>query len=592
MSQLEAITTGIIDDDEMAYLKEILRLTGREERLMREPQFTKPQQRGFKAILPHLRMATQSGRGNSAKCDLLNRALLILGIKPIHHDFFDVVFGDIDFSKLGELEDRVRKFRAICMLGYGNIRFGYKVLKEGSDNLTGIKLKELWRRFFPETALVELRVAEYMSKPPPLGLETIPGNQLFALGYLSMEQAAELNNARKSLRPLLEYARRQGVDNYEQLLTLSKHQRIDNLVELVGKAGISNGDELLYPGFYTVPKSYHDIISASIADCVEVSEAEIQRAREKGANNTTTYLGMHDVDVYTATSMREPLHFTTNHAFVTELFDKGELKDWHLRFFDPTQSYLENRIQKGLVESLMIKRSKVTIYNAQEADTFGKDSEAAVALGQGKEVIVYVARLFGEVERLSRLYKIIDSWPRTSTGNLLQELKKDGFLTEVEVTALSVPSKGIMDTIEVVCKNTALAELAKSDRASIEATLLHYGYPQPDNLNDTKQLVEFAAERVSKLERRAVMFKEIHPLSFQVSVEDGVARGVIVTRSIEDTGRILRGLLIGGLEYEETEDEHNIILYEKRTHSPMRIVTKEPILTTAFWDEFSRNRQE
>ena len=42
----------------------------------------------------------------------------------------------------------------------------------------------------------------------------------------------------------------------------------------------------------------------------------------------------------------------------------------------------------------MLRRAAATIYMAQKGDTFGKDSEASVALGQGKPVIVYVPRLF------------------------------------------------------------------------------------------------------------------------------------------------------------------------------------------------------
>lgn len=579
----------IINDEEKAYLKEILRLTGREERLDREPSLTKTQQQGFKAILPHLRGSTHSGRGYKAKCDLLNRALLILGIKPMSHNLFEVVFRDVDFSKLKDVEECVRKFRAICMLEYGNIRFGYKVLKNGKDTKTNRTLEVIWSKYFPETRVVECRVREYMSKPPPLGLENIPANQLFALGYLSIEQSKDLNKARSELRQLLDSARVRNVKNYKELEDISREFGIDNLGDLVGKAGIPDADELLYLGLFKPPKPYGEIISSSIANCEEINEEDIIQAKEKGMNNTTAYLGMHDVDIYTATSMRDPLHFTTNHAFVNSLFNQGELQDWHLRFFDPTQSYLPDRIQKGLVESLMIKRSRVTIYNAQEADTFGKDSEAAVALGQGKEVIVYVARLFSERERLSKFYKIVDSWPRTSAKNLLRELIKEGFFTEHEATILSAPEKSMVDVVGNVCCYIAKTELRKIDRAAIEATLLHFGYQFPNNLRDTEQLVEFAAERVSKLERRAIMFKEIHPLSFQVSAADGVARGVIVTRSIEDTAYILRRLLIGGLEYEETEDTLNITLYEKKTHSPMRIVTKEPTLTTAFWAEFARD---
>ena len=62
----------------------------------------------------------------------------------------------------------------------------------------------------------------------------------------------------------------------------------------------------------------------------------------------------------------------------------------NLRFFDPTQSYMSNRVNKGLVESLMLKRAKCTVYSVQDTDTLGKDSELAATLAQGKPVIAYV----------------------------------------------------------------------------------------------------------------------------------------------------------------------------------------------------------
>jgi hypothetical protein len=46
-----------------------------------------------------------------------------------------------------------------------------------------------------------------------------------------------------------------------------------------------------------------------------------------------------------------------------------------------------------LVEALMLRRASLTIYMAQKEDTFGKDSEASVALGQGKPVVVFVPKL-------------------------------------------------------------------------------------------------------------------------------------------------------------------------------------------------------
>jgi hypothetical protein len=43
-----------------------------------------------------------------------------------------------------------------------------------------------------------------------------------------------------------------------------------------------------------------------------------------------------------------------------------------------------------VIECLLVRSTKVTIYCAQEGNTFGKDSELAATMSQGKPVIVYV----------------------------------------------------------------------------------------------------------------------------------------------------------------------------------------------------------
>src|SRR5205807_9604853 len=72
------------------------------------------------------------------------------------------------------------------------------------------------------------------------------------------------------------------------------------------------------------------------------------------------------------------------------IFDHPTIRDLKLRWFDPTQAYCVERIDKGLAEALMLKRAKCTVYLVQETDTLGKDSELASTLAQGKPVIAFV----------------------------------------------------------------------------------------------------------------------------------------------------------------------------------------------------------
>src|SRR5271167_2370468 len=96
--------------------------------------------------------------------------------------------------------------------------------------------------------------------------------------------------------------------------------------------------------------------------------------------------------------------FHVRYDFVNRLMTSPELSDLPIRYFDPTQSYTKERVDKGLVESLMIKRARCTVYSVQDSDTLGKDSELAATLAQGKPVIAYVPRIDVE-ERVQILLK-------------------------------------------------------------------------------------------------------------------------------------------------------------------------------------------
>jgi hypothetical protein len=75
------------------------------------------------------------------------------------------------------------------------------------------------------------------------------------------------------------------------------------------------------------------------------------------------------MDVYFATTMRKRWEYEDLFDFVQALMRHGELVDLKLRYFDPTQAYTDNRVNKGLVESLMLKRARCTIYSVQDTDT-------------------------------------------------------------------------------------------------------------------------------------------------------------------------------------------------------------------------------
>lgn len=124
---------------------------------------------------------------------------------------------------------------------------------------------------------------------------------------------------------------------------------------------------------------------------IEITIEKVNKLKKIGFENQIHYLkNIEMIDVYIATSMRDDKEYLEMYKFINEVFIDEKLDELKLRYFDPTLCYCESRIDKGIIECLLVRSSKVTIYCAQEGDTFGKDSELAATLAQGKPVIVYV----------------------------------------------------------------------------------------------------------------------------------------------------------------------------------------------------------
>ncbi|MBC8275973.1 MAG: hypothetical protein H8E40_13530 [Chloroflexi bacterium] len=122
-------------------------------------------------------------------------------------------------------------------------------------------------------------------------------------------------------------------------------------------------------------------------------EARASEAREVAKKNMRKYLTWDYMDVYMATSMREPKDYQKMAKFVRGVFSHDLLKRLKLRYFDPTLYYTANMIDAGLLEGLMLKRARALVYHAGESDSFGKDSELAAMLAQGKPAIVYIEKV-------------------------------------------------------------------------------------------------------------------------------------------------------------------------------------------------------
>jgi hypothetical protein len=237
--------------------------------------------------------------------------------------------------------------------------------------------------------------------------------------------------------------------------------------------------------------------------------------------------------------------------FTSDLFSHPQIEPLKLRWFDPTQAYCHDRIDKGLAEALMLKRAKCTLYLAQETDTLGKDSELASTLAQGKPVIAYVPSpdekdIRATVERLSSLYSQSE---QVVILDRLKILSPDLAWSNQEVrTWLDAPEK---------------IDLRRAFSLLVKTTIDHYN-------------------------KRAETLRESHPLGLQVNLDTGVANGVLVVRTIEDCAKLIYRIVTLSLEFRiEKKSIGNLDYYflrEKVSDSIFRVMTGDAMLMNSFWN--------
>jgi hypothetical protein len=280
-----------------------------------------------------------------------------------------------------------------------------------------------------------------------------------------------------------------------------------------------------------------------------------------GISNNDTYLISDTMDVYIATSMRERHEYVIINDFIKEVFNRPEIKMLNLRYFNPTQAYCQNRVDKGLTEALMLKRADCTIYLAQESDTLGKDSELATTLAQGKPVIVYVPE--GNPADVDRLIDI-------SSKMYKQKKRKDVLLHLISIFE---------------AKLIWLKE-EKELRNSIDS----------EGVDEDQLYSRLCSIVRTKYDSRASGLKEKHPLGIQINLETGVGNGVLVARTPSQCATLLRGIILNELDYFLDPklpkiDEDFIYLRESTTSSIFRVITNNFLLTNTFWN-FYNNKED
>lgn len=315
----------------------------------------------------------------------------------------------------------------------------------------------------------------------------------------------------------------------------------------------------------------------SLTPAQEELVRRLDRAEIDGLHNTYEYCAMEHMDVYVSTSMRSPEDYSSLNRFLSELLvDDGDPDRLDtIAYFDPTLKWHEDRIVLGLVEALMLKRARCTLYLAQETDTFGKDSELASTLAQGKPVIAYI--------------------PTVSTEELVQTMDAELSAAAVE-TAGTEPSGG----------EPRYSRLTERIQRALPPNEDNPYYSGIKSERRYQAALRWFAKRLADLyDYRAGVLTGLHPLGIQVALDTGVPNGVLVTRSVEQCRAVLRDVLWDRMRFRiearkrfdsdpasdlDSPREWDRLLREERTGSIFRVVVGNVLVSNSYWNSFGSER--
>jgi hypothetical protein len=483
----------------------------------------------------------------SLRMEDLNDILILVDQAPVSEAFFKMFLSqgkrDITFD---ELKVGVMTFEGFAVLLFGNVRFAYRSLQSLEKDSLLAKMHGLHR------PAAEILKCDFEPRRLALPLPTKVDKQFtWLLGYIAKNKAD---------RDIAMYGAIAGALG-----------RLDAASFLNGK---SETQKATFEQFSERVQSSGDWRSMySDFEALKLQIDELQRnleeSRGRGWFNTSHYLAMDYMDVYVATSMRERWEFEDVHATASEIFSQPVLEQLKLRHFDPTQSFLDNRVDKGLVEALMLKRARCTIYMAQETDTFGKDSELATTLAQGKPVIVFVPELdVGEHAKLASRRPL--AYLQRRLPQLLAEDR--------------IPTKFVSEVLKFLLETASFDPYFQVIGNEEEV------FVADKNLSEVKMKMCAILAQAEKalFDGRAKSLQKSHPLAVQVQLKTGVANGVLVVRSKPHCAELIRHLLTNSCEFAfDNKGEKGILcLLERISNSPYRVVTENSTVSNAFWSRY------
>ena len=522
--------------------------------------------------------------------DAINTVLIYYGIQPLSHPFFEFYLKDGLTDNFSDLEKAIIRFQKDAIRLFSTFSAAYKFLNAAT------------RQDFDKllATLDEREVDKFAARDEWDEIDKIPNCDLPFLGYIAADEVRKTQNKRKELSDFLRViatAKRDGSLDMNSHSTAKKRRMDSFLREFDSKLEhtLSTPLFVLNIDAETLEKE---------ADRVSSKEEDVKRieaTQKRAYSNLCKYLSADYLDVYVATSMRNDADFVSVNDFVENLFKKeGPIGKLKLRYFNPTQSWIADRVAKGLVEALMLRRADICIYMAQKVDTFGKDSEASVTLGQGKAVIVYVPKLLDpelqiDTEALGGMSRkqLVDEIEKLLKDQIDDDEDKEALIGRLLKLKLSKCEDG--DFIRIVHRHWADFDLEGEfvERTKDNPDTLHKLRAWLQAIVEGKTPVEFTDEmkeivtqslvgRALRFESRATVFREIHPLALQIILSNRVLNGILVARSSESCAKLIKQLVQNKLETELKNEPDNYKLIEKSTGSIIRVISKHKLISNSF----------
>lgn len=300
------------------------------------------------------------------------------------------IVGDATIRSLDHLTWGLYRLYVDGLLHFGNVRSAYRALR----NLTFDQLENYFQSKRYDTERIKAR-------GPALKLRNVSKDKRYLISEMACKSYGD--KVASDLRNVLFQAYREHRQKSKAPVTVEEL--------LSGETVERNYKDRQIEFKFSADEVLKESIESEeqLETKFQTIATEFLSAREAALSNTNLYLSMvTELDVYVATSMRTRQDFRAMANACEEIFRHERVRSLQLRYFDPTMSAAGGHEDKGLIECLMVKCAKALVCYAGDKESWGKDSEAAMALSLGKPVIFYCdqaqrARFYRDVHPLSRL---------------------------------------------------------------------------------------------------------------------------------------------------------------------------------------------